>query len=375
VRVCLIGTLPEADREAHKGPERTTIGIAEALVRRGHDVLVVSDEGDAETVDAPARVVGEDLSPGVDRLVRFYGRVRQEIDVDAFDVVHAWRPAPDVDVFSVHSVDAAATVERRLPGSFSKRERIGAKLELLGKRYTARRADRTITTAVKNIVEATAHGIRPDRVIPVGVDESFVHPSQTGGDRGDVVCVGRLEPRKNQAFVARHTPDAYDVRLVGPDSSTAYTDRIPDLDRHWEGPASNRALLQVYREADVFVLPSVFEGFGLTSVEAMAAGTPVLVADTCGIADHVLSEPIGGVFEFGDTGSYQRQLERVIEQRELYGRNAREYVLENLTWETIAEQYEREYERVTERRATPPERKERGVEHYPQGADTPEPDR
>lgn len=345
MRICLIGTLPEADREAHKGPERTTIGLAESLSNRGHEIVVVSDEGESTTVDVPARIIGENLSPGVDRLVRFYLRVRREIDYDSFDIIHAWRPVPDADVFSIHSVDAANSVEEHRPGSFSLRFRAGAKLELLGKRFAASRAARTVVTAVQNVIDATNHGIEPNRVIPVGVNKSFIQQNKVVDNEIEILCVGRIEPRKNQAFPAAHTPKKYSLRLVGP-CSTDYISEVEQFETRWEGKLSSEELMSAYREADIFVLPSIFEGFGLTAVEAMAAGTPVVVADTCGVAEHVYDEPIGGVYKFGDIESYQRQLEHIVNNRVEYGQNAQRYVKENLTWDTIAAQYEREYERV-----------------------------
>lgn len=345
MKICLIGTLPEADREAHKGPERTTIGLAEALSGLGHNIVVVSDEGDATTVGVPARVIGEDLSPGIDRLVRFYTRVRREIDLDSFDVVHAWRPAPEVDVFSIHSVDAAETVERYRPGTFSRRFRLGAKFEVFGKKFAASRATRSVVTAIPNVINATNNGIEPDRVIPVGVDESFIQQNKETNSEIEILCVGRVEPRKNQAFPAAHTPQAYSLRLVGP-RLTDYASIVNRFETRWEGKLSSEELLNSYREADVFVLPSVFEGFGLTAVEAMAAGTPVVVADTCGVADHVYDKPIGGVYQFGNSKSYRRQLEHVVDNRMEYGQKAQNYVRKNLTWSTIADQYQKEYEKL-----------------------------
>lgn len=345
MRICLIGTLPEVDREAHRGPERTTIGLAESLSNRGHEIMVVSDEGEDTTVDVPAQIIGEDLSPGLDRLIRFYLRVHRKIDYDSFDIIHAWRPVPDADILSIHSVDAAETVEERRPGSFSLFFRAGAKFELFGKRFVSSQASRTIVTAVPNVIDATKHGIEPDRVIPVGVNKSFIQQSETGDDKIEVLCVGRIEPRKNQAFPAANTPDKYTLRLIGP-RSTDYASKVKSFRTRWEGKLSSEELMRAYREADVFVLPSIFEGFGLTAVEAMAAGTPVVVADTCGVAEHVYDKPIGGVYQFGKSESYRCQLEHVANNRVEYGNNAQRYIKENLTWDTIAAQYEREYRRI-----------------------------
>jgi glycosyltransferase involved in cell wall biosynthesis len=200
-------------------------------------------------------------------------------------------------------------------------------------------------TAVPNVVDATNHSIEPDRVIPVGVDDSFIQQNETTDSNVQILCVGRVEPRKNQAFPAAYTPDKYVLRLVGPCSTDYYT-KIDRFETRWEGKLSSSELMCAYRESDVFVLPSIFEGFGLTAVEAMGAGTPVVVADTCGVADDVYDEPIGEVYRFGDRESYRRQLEQVIENLDEYGQNAQNYVREHLIWDAIAAQYEREYERI-----------------------------
>ena len=53
---------------------------------------------------------------------------------------------------------------------------------------------------------------------------------------------------------------------------------------HFCGPVNGPAKWEAYRDADVFVLPSQNENFGNTAAEAVAAGTPVIVTDQCGIA-------------------------------------------------------------------------------------------
>jgi len=53
------------------------------------------------------------------------------------------------------------------------------------------------------------------------------------------------------------------------------------------GPLYGSSKLEAFRDADVYVLPSVYEIFGLTVLEASACGTPVIITDRCGIADVV----------------------------------------------------------------------------------------
>ncbi|ERH12991.1 MAG: glycosyltransferase [halophilic archaeon J07HB67] len=80
----------------------------------------------------------------------------------------------------------------------------------------------------------------------------------------------------------------------------------------------------------------------------MAAGTPVVAADTCGIADIVAREDVGAVFEFGDADDYRRALETVVQRRDELAARARRLVRRRLTWREIARSYERVYQSVLE---------------------------
>lgn len=346
MNICLIGTLPDAGRDVHKGPERTTIGLAEALQDRGHRVQVVADEGTPEAVKTDVRILNVDSPPGIARLVEFAWRARAAIDPDDYDVVHAWRSTFDADVLSLHSVGMAEQVEERLPGTFPWRFRYGAKVERYAKRLASAQANCTVVTAPKNAADAERFGFDVDGVVPVGVDESFLQPDQSG-EGPDVFCLGRIEPRKQQHFVVDETPSAYSLRLAGPQSDDTYARRIPNLDAHWDGKLSSVELERAYRTASVFVLPSIFEGFGLTAVEAMAAGTPVVVADTCGVADFVTNNDLGAVYRFDDGSSYQDALETVFANRDTYAKRTKSFVENQLLWSHVAAAYEEIYESVS----------------------------
>lgn len=345
MKVGLIGTLPEAGRNHYRGPERATIGLAEALQDRDHQVTVIADEGDAETVDVPAQILGQDLSPGVDRMIRFYLRMRRQIDFTQFDVVHSWRPAPNVDVLSLHSVNSTETIEKRRPGTFSWKWRIGAKFELSGKFLTSKSSKRTIVTAKQNANDAENNNIYTDNIIPVGVDESFLRPN-INEEGVNLLNVGRINQIKNQSFISKHTPERHNLQFVGPVEEKSYVEQIEGFERHWCGPQFGQDLLEYYQKADVYILPSVNETFGLTAVEAMAAQTPVVVSSTCAVSEHVAESDAGKVYEFENVEDYRTKLQEVIEDRDRMGANAQRYVRDNLTWDVIATQYETEYENI-----------------------------
>jgi glycosyltransferase involved in cell wall biosynthesis len=110
-----------------------------------------------------------------------------------------------------------------------------------------------------------------------------------GADARIVLYVGRIAAEKgieHLLAVARRLPDVH-VVLAGPDDRhgvaalvhAATTAGGVHLLPPSEGPPTD-----LYRQADVFVLASGGESFGLVAAEAAAAGTPVVVSDQCGIA-------------------------------------------------------------------------------------------
>jgi len=86
------------------------------------------------------------------------------------------------------------------------------------------------------------------------------------------------------------------------------------------GPVFGEAKWAAYRDADVFVLPSQNENFGNTAAEAVAAGTPVIVTEQCGIAP-LLADQAGLVVRH-DAAGLSSGLERMLREAELRSRLA-----------------------------------------------------
>lgn len=104
-----------------------------------------------------------------------------------------------------------------------------------------------------------------------------------------IIYVGRMDPYKNVetllrafAIIRKESPVPVRLTIVGaPDPRYPH---YPDLARelgiddalHWTGYLCDSALLDVFKQADLLIHPSRYEGFGLQVVEAMAAGIPVI---------------------------------------------------------------------------------------------------
>lgn len=342
IDVALVGTLPDADATDHRGPERTTIGLANALNEIGVDVTVVADEGDPDAVDVEAHVLRDGDPPGIGRMLRFNRDIyRRGLLADA-DIVHTWRPCYRADVMSWHGIGMEPEIGREFAGTFDRRRLVGAKIHRAAKRLTARRAQTSVVTAPGNYRYAARYNVPVDDMVPVGVEERFRQPDTYNGDI-DVLSVSRIEQRKQPQFVDTHTPDGYDTAIVGGATDEGLAESLSD---RWVGRVEDDDLLAYYRRAGVFVLPSFFEPFGLTAAEAMAAETPVVVSDRAAIAPWVREYGLGTVYEYGDVESYHNALTTAFESRERYATNAAAFVERRLRWTEIAERYAQRYRRI-----------------------------
>lgn len=101
--------------------------------------------------------------------------------------------------------------------------------------------------------------------------------------------------------------------------------------------------------ADLLLLPSQSESFGLTALEAMACETPVIATRVGGIPELVEDKGCGFLFEIGDVDGMARASLRVLSddaERERLGRRGREIAVSRFTTERIIPQYEELYARV-----------------------------
>jgi glycosyltransferase involved in cell wall biosynthesis len=150
------------------------------------------------------------------------------------------------------------------------------------------------------------YGVPPERVRVVynGVDHTRFRPAEVdaeavarryGVSHPFVLCVGSLMPWRNAPRLLRATARlGYGLLFVGRDIwGTDPTARLA-AQRGWDwarfaGYVTDRELPTLYAAARVFAYPSLYEGFGIPPLEAMACGTPV-VASTAGALPEVLGD-------------------------------------------------------------------------------------
>jgi glycosyltransferase involved in cell wall biosynthesis len=197
-------------------------------------------------------------------------------------------------------------------------------------------------------------------VIYGGADPRRFAP-RPGTERDGVLFVGRLTPHKGIDRLLRALPPGAALRVAGSGGhdphppERAYPQLLrrlaQDRDVSFLGPVPDPALPELYRRATVLVLPSVdrtcygrpvpvSELLGLTALEAMASGTPVIASRIGGLAEVVVDGQTGFLVEPGDVAALQDRLALVLSDRRLaarLGANARDLVVQRFTWRACAD--------------------------------------
>lgn len=159
-------------------------------------------------------------------------------------------------------------------------------------------------------------------------------------DKKVVGIVGRLAPQKGHvilldamAEIIRENPNVMLVAIGdGPDRGKL-EDRAMELGItghiQWMGAMKPEDLYQLYGIMDVFVMPSLYEGFGLAAAEAMAAGLPVVGTKVDGLSEIIEDGVTGYLLPAGDSHQLARALIRSLsnaEKRKTMGQRGKDRV-------------------------------------------------
>jgi glycosyltransferase involved in cell wall biosynthesis len=180
-------------------------------------------------------------------------------------------------------------------------------------RLSAQKADRVIVPSESTKIDVQEHyGISADKidVVPEGVDDAFqpiadedrkreTRKRYVGSDRPYILFVGKASQRRNiptlmaaVGLLKRRYGIPHALLLVGPNvlglpleklaQECGITDSFVQTDGRFD---SHSELISIYNAADVYAYPSTYDGFSLTTVEAMACGVPVVAVNRAAIRE------------------------------------------------------------------------------------------
>jgi glycogen(starch) synthase len=366
------------------GLARHVCKLAEALVRQGIavDVLTRGAAGEGEGAERAEPVRGVNIhrvrEPGwprdLDRFVAWVDQMNEDMlaagealaQEHSYDLVHGhdWLVAKAsgalADRVGVPYITTIhATEHGRHQGWVADEPQ--SHIHSV-ERWMARRADSVIVCSyymrghVADIfdiderrIAVIPNGIDPGELRPVG-DLRRLRAEFAAPEEKLVLLVGRLVYEKGFQLALDALPGVIervgDVRFLVAGSGTheaelkAQAERL-GLSEHgtFLGWIGDDALHSLYRIADLCVVPSIYEPFGLVALEAMASGCPCIVADTGGLREVVPEgERVGLRFNGGDAEHLGVMIERLLVDGELRDRlvaEASEHVL-SFDWEDIA---------------------------------------
>jgi glycosyltransferase involved in cell wall biosynthesis len=380
------------------GPPAKVKALAEGLAKKGHAVTVLtSDWGlDKRLAESPAEVPAQ-ANP--------FGRKREVNGVTAIYLPNwfhyraaSWNPALPrylrarlqnfdiVHIFGLYDLlgprTAAACRKRKIPYVV---EPIGMFVPIVRNifvkkvyhRFWGRQlfsgAGAVIATSEQEQSELESGGIPHEKIVlrrnGVEIPNSF---PVAGTFRASlqiplhsrlILFLGRLSQKKSPDLLLRAfaetlqssavTQQDLHLAFVGPDEAGMLS-RLQKLSQeigtaqrvHFVNPLSGEKKWAAYRDADIFVLPSQNENFGNTAAEAVAAGTPVIVTDQCGIAP--LLGDTAGIVVPHDQQQLAAALRALLEDSYLYSRlrEGCHAATLRLGWEQPIDQMEALYARL-----------------------------
>jgi len=310
------------------GPPPTIHALSRGLVRRGHQVQVV-------TMHSTRRASWRASLDGIEvRYLPWLGTGTWQVPLGMSALAVAIRESDVVHCYGLYTMlcPAAAFLAERSGrpyvleplGMYVPRMRnLPAKrlYHLFFTSWMGRRAARVIATSPGEMEELGGLA-EPQRLVlrRNGIDlepfESLPSARRFRAAHGIpdgerlILYLGRISPIKNleQLVLAFHdvSPRQTRLLLVGPALEAEYARELSELiarlgqaDRVLlTGPLYGEDKLSALAAADLFVLPSLVESYGNAAAEAVAAGVPVLLTDTCGIAPQIhgragMAVPVG----------------------------------------------------------------------------------
>ncbi|MDQ3880074.1 MAG: glycosyltransferase family 4 protein [Chloroflexota bacterium] len=305
-----------AAREPLTGGEKYAAAIIEHLRGRGDTVETVTP------ADVPPRIRSSPLRVNRWLLSRFRRRLRGMTVIQDY----SWHPRTFAFTWAARAhgtrlVCVVHHVTHRL--RHGRWQRV---VDGLTGRVVLTAAHRVIVNSRSTAADVASLGARRDRIVVVPPAVDAIPPEVTRPhQRGEVrlLAVGNVYERKGLHVLLDALADAtFPFRLViagDADYDPAYRQRLDAAIRRYgledrvvlAGRADAAALDAAYRDADVFVAPSLWEGFGIALVEALLYGLPVVATSVGAIPELIDDGRNGLLVPAGETAALRLALERL----------------------------------------------------------------
>jgi D-inositol-3-phosphate glycosyltransferase len=270
----------------------------------------------------------------------------------------------------VHTFHSLGAIKEQALGSQDKSPDARIKIE----KKICQEADRIIATAPQEVQDLIKfYNADPAKItiVPCGVNLELFTPLPQEEARKEIAFspdnflityVGRLEERKGidtllEAIHLVNDPRIQAVIVGGPPtdkpflswgelSTEPFKKYSALIDEYgienqvtFTGGKPQEELAKYYSAADVTVVPSYYEPFGMTAIEAMACGSSVIASRVGGLKSSVQENKVGLLFEPRDASDLAKKIKMILNQTILRSdlrKRARPYVENNFSWKSVA---------------------------------------
>jgi len=365
------------------GPSQMVLGLSKGLAAHGVEVTILTTNANGDVGQAPLDVPLDRPIEQDGYQIRYFRcspfrRYKFSIDLLGWLSHHA----TEFDLAHIHALfspvsTAAASIARfqRLPyilrplgtldpADLQKKRQVKQLYAALFERSNLANAAAIHFTSAQEAKISERFGTHSrDLVIPLGVnrvDESLplcpgVSISCSDSPTPTLLFMSRIDPKKGldlllpalETLLAEGLDFHFVLAGTNP-QDPAYEQQIrtqiqasPLATRTTiTGFVTGAAKAALLRSADLFVLPSYYENFGIAVAEAMAAGVPVVISDQVHIWQEIQQAQAGWVSacEVSALTARLRSALQSAQERQQRGKNARIYALQHYSWDAIAQQ-------------------------------------
>jgi len=362
-------------RADHGGPSRSVPFLCEALAEQGASVRLITavpeDVSDETSAILPADPVESHVIEErgwVSRTLRapvgFYRTLREQVAQHRPHILHdhgAWLPSNGAAALVAHQFDIPLVVSTRgmLTSWALNHNRLKKKLAwFVYQKRVLRQAALFHVTSTEERHRLRELGFdQPAALIPNGVQiPDSVQTGKPEDSRCQALFLSRLHPKKGLPMLieawAKVRPDGWKLTLVGP-SENGHRGELEEQVRRnklsdvvtFTGPVSDEEKWSFYRSADLFVLPTYSENFGIVVAESLASEVPVLT--TTGTPWKELETHECGWWVDPNaealTDALKEAMDLSAEERHEMGRRGRTLVEKRYSWQGVAEQMRMAY--------------------------------
>lgn len=314
---------------------------------------------------------------GLNRTLRspmgFYRRLWSVVEDVQPDVIHdhgAWLPSNAMAAWVSQRADVPLVIAPRgMVTEWSISHRAWKKRTAwhLYQKHVFRQASLFHATAPVEVGDLRSLGMtQPIAVVPNGVEIPDALPDGEPAEERRALFLSRIHPKKGLPMLfdawADVRPDGWTLELVGPSENghrgelEAQARKLElDGDIVFSGPVPDADKWQKYAGANLFVLPSHSENFGIVVAEALAAGVPALT--TTGTPWQELETHDCGWWVKPERSAISEALHAATEMESeecaAMGQRGRRFVESEYTWDAVGRKMNRAYEWLTGQNRTP----------------------